>query len=376
MRPPHRSPRPRAATLCAIGALLTFPAAAPAALQTFGSDLALPADEVQAFGADVAYWQTSFADRRLPTVPVDGQIREVRIKGFAHSSREDGATSGGGERMFHVQALTPEGTTVQARITSQAFDVPSQAVADRNTVTAYRPENFCVKAGEFVAFNNIGGFHPTSFPQGTPMQVFAKAPRSVVDYFTADNGTNNGALFTPRPGHQEDRSGRLADTELLMQMTLATGDDRSYECGGPNTYRPADPPRVPRPSSVASPVPGSTPAAAPVQVATIPNGRVGVARSGRTTVALRCQSGPSRCRGVVTLTARDRRRRKTVRLASRSYDLTPGRTASVALRLTRAGFRAFKRNRRRMAGTVVTVTRSGGANYTQRRGVRVKRRGA
>lgn len=373
MRRRHRSPRPRAALVLAAGALLTCPAAAPAALQTFGSNLALPADQVQSFGADVAYWQTAFADPRLPTVPVDGQIREVRIKGYAHSDREDGATSGGGERMFHVQALTPEAGTVRARITSQAFDVPSRSVANSNTVTAYKPENFCVKAGEFIAFNNIGGFHPSTFPQGTPMQVFAKVPGATVDYFTADNGTNNGALFTPRRDHPQDKRGQLANTELLMQMTLATGDDRSYECGGPNTYRVADPVRLP--SLLPDSTSGSGSGTAPRQLVTIPNGSVGIARSGRTTVGLRCQSGPSRCRGVVTLKARDRVRNRTVKLASRSYDLTAGRTASVQLRLTRAGFQAFKRNRRRMAGTVVTVTRPGGANFTQRRSVRVKRRG-
>ncbi|MDP9384238.1 MAG: hypothetical protein M3P50_03210 [Actinomycetota bacterium] len=373
MRPPHRSPRPCGGALLAAAALLSFPAAAPAALQTFGSDLALPADESQAFGADVAYWQTSFADRRLPTVPVDGQIREIRLKGFAHSDREDGATSGGGERMFHVQALTREGGTVRARITSQAFDVASRSVADEATVTAYRPENFCVKAGELIAFNNIGGFHPQTFPQGTPMQIFAKVPGAVVDYFTADNGTNNGDLFTPRPGHPHDKRGRLAGTELLMQMTLATGDDRSYECGGPNTYRPAD--RVPTGSrSVSRPV--SPPAAPTPQAVTIPNGRIGVARSGTATVGLRCQSGPARCKGLVSVTGRDRRRGKTVKLASASYDLIAGRTASVRLRLTRSGFRAFKRNRRRMAGTVVTVTQPGGPAMTQRRAIKIKPRGA
>ncbi len=360
-RSQSRARRGTVAALAAAGLGLAVPATGHAEYLTLGSNLAASADHVEAQGADTAYWQTAFADGRGTAVPVQGQVKEIRLKGFAHSDREDGASDGaGGERMFHLQALTPDSGTVRARISSQAFDVPSRSAAGPNTVTSFAPTNFCVQPGEFVAFNNIGGFHPSAFPQGTPMQVFAKAPDAAVSRFTADNGTNNGALFTPRPGSHDSAVG-LADVELLMQVVLATGDDRSYECGGPNTYRPADP--APKPKAgggeAPKPKPGGGGAPAGVQKTTIPKSqKVNVSRKGVAGMALFCLAGPAACNGTVTITAGS-----TV-IATKRYSIAAKKTGKLKIKLSRAGHKLFLKRKRKLPVTIAAVTDPGGAAYT------------
>lgn len=359
-----RARRSAAATVLIAGLGLAAPATGSAEYQTFGSDLRATANHVESQGADTAYWQTAFSDGRVVTVPVAGQIKEVRLKGFAHSDREDGASDGsGGERMWHLQALTPEGGTVRARISSQAFDVPSRSAAGPDTVTTYRPENFCVRPGEHIAFNNIGGFNPVAFPKGTPMQVFASAPGAAVSRFTADNGTKNDMLFAPRAGHPHDSGGRLGGVELLMQMTLATGDDRSYECGGPNTYRPADPPRVPKPPKAPKP--------APIQKTTIPRfQRVNVSKQGVAGMALFCQPGPAACNGTVTVYAGSKV------IATKGYAIGPKSTGKLQVKLTKGGHKLFLRRKRKLPVTIVAVTTPGGPVYTDTYRVTMRKIGA
>ncbi len=359
--------------LAAGGALLLTPAAAHADYQTFGSDLAKTADHVEAQGADTAYWQTAFSDGRGLTVPVQGQIKEVRLKGFAHSDRADGASDGsGGERMWHLQALTPEGGTVRARISSQAFDVPARSAAGPNTITTFRPENFCVNPGEHIAFNNIGGFHPSLFPQGTPMQVFAKSSGATVNRFTADNGTNNGMLFSPRAGHPHDSTGKLAGVELLMQLTLATGTDRSYECGGPNTYRPADPAPKPKPTPAPTPTPGGGGGAPTgVQKTTIPKSqRVNVSKKGVAGMALFCQPGQGACNGAVTIYAGPKA------IARKRFSIGQKSTGKLQVKLSKAGHKLFLKRKRVLPVTIVAVTGPGGAAYTDTYKVTMRKVGA
>ncbi len=358
-----RARRGAVATILIAGLGLVAPATGNADYQTFGSDLRASANHVESQGADTAYWQTAFSDGRVATVPVAGQIKEIRLKGFAHSDREDGAADGrGGERMFHLQALTPEGGTVRARISSQAFDVPSRSTAGADTVTSYRPENFCVKPGEHIAFNNIGGFNQIAFPKGTPMQVFASAPGAAVSRFTADNGTNNGMLFAPRAGHPHDSTGRLGGVELLMQITLATGDDRSYECGGPNTYRPADPPPQPR-----APKP---PKPAPIQKTTIPRfQRVNVSRAGVAGMALFCQAGAAACNGTVTFYA------GSTAIAAKRYAVGAKSTGKLKVKLTKAGHKLFLKRKRKLPVAIVAVTDPGGPAYTDTYRVTMRKMG-
>lgn len=217
----------RAAGLLAAGALAALlPAPADAGYRSFGSDLRLPAERTEARQADTVYWHTRLHRRGGGVrVPRDGQIVKVHIKGIARSRPRAGVP--GGETMFHVQALAPRrGGRVQVRLTSQAFFLPT--MGDPQQVTTYRPENLCVSARQRIGFNTVGGWdgipdRTGPYPDGTPLQIFGASPRARVAEHTSDNGTNNGAVFRGRR-----RGGR----ELLMRLTLATGRDRSYECGG------------------------------------------------------------------------------------------------------------------------------------------------
>ena len=76
------------ATAALMVALLALPAAGHAAVITFGSDLSKPANLSEARGPDVAFWNTSGAELGNP-VPANGQITQLRLKGFAEAGLAD-----------------------------------------------------------------------------------------------------------------------------------------------------------------------------------------------------------------------------------------------------------------------------------------------
>jgi len=187
--------------LAGLTALLALPGAAQAEYQTFGSDLSQPATLVQEHQADTAFWPVTLPGGRDALVPAAGQVKEVKIKGLA-LRREDSRPAGspGGETMFHVQAIN--GT--RFRITSQAFYMPT--TGDAQQVTTFTPENFCVQAGERIAFNTVGGYDAVGarpnadgsywsgspYPMGTPLQIFARTAGARTDFYEQANGTDNG----------------------------------------------------------------------------------------------------------------------------------------------------------------------------------------
>ena len=224
-------------------ALLAFaPASGNAAVITFGSDLSMPANVVDMRQADTVYWQTTFAGGRSPRAPAAGQITSFRLKGRAISDKVTGQGPPGGERDFHLQALRPlPDGTFQVLRTSQNFVAPPRT-ADPQGITSYTPENFCVDAGDVLAFNTNGGWdgipdRSGPFPDGTPFQVFSAVSGAVVSDFTGHNMTGNGAILTPTP---------RADRELLLQLTLATGPDATPLCPG-GTLGVGTPPPPPPP---------------------------------------------------------------------------------------------------------------------------------
>lgn len=363
----------RAPILLSLGALLLVPASASAEFQTFGSDLSLPATQVQEHQADTAFWPAALHNGRNPLVPVAGQIKEVRIKGLALRRPDTrGDRSVGGETMFHVQALDGP----RFRITSQDFFLPTGG--DAQQVTTFAPANFCVQAGERIAFNTVGGFdgvgaQPESmggaysslspYPKGTPLQIFGSASDAGTNFYEQANGTDNGETMAPNGSGPREAdqgpvaSGSFAGQELLMQMTLATGDDRSYECGGPNTYRPADPVRTPTSGGGGAP-PG-------VQITTIPARQtIRVSRRGDAGMALFCQPGAGRCRGRVTVFTKGARR-KPIAIGSARYSIAPKSTGKLKVRLSKTGRRLFSRGKGKLSVSVVAVTAPGGAVRTR-----------
>jgi len=345
--------------LAGLTALLALPAAAQAEYRTFGSDLSQPATVVQEHQADTAFWPTTLHGGLDPLVPEAGQIKEVRIKGMA-LRRPDSRPAGsvGGETMFHVQAI--EGN--RFRITSQAFYMPT--TGDAQQVTTFRPENFCVKPGDRIAFNTVGGYDnlgaqpvngayfPNSpYPMGTPLQIFARTSGAGTDWYEQANGTDNGEAMAPNGSGPRETdqgnasSGHLEGTELLMQMTLATGADRSYECGGPNTYRPThtDPTGPPKVT---------------IQRTTLPAAQtVRVSKKGDAGMALFCGPGTGPCVGTVTVTAG----RATIGTARFSFPQKS--TGKLKLRLSTVGRKAFAK-KGRLPVSIVAVTEPGGAERT------------
>jgi len=154
------------------------------------------------------------------TMPADGQIVAIRVKGMALGSTVDGAPPPLTEIHFSALRPQPDGS-VQVIVSSQAFNLP--ASGDPNQVTTYVPENFCVKAGDYLTLSTEGGFDSTYFPQGVRYEIFGNVPGSKVAYYSKHNGVMNGAQFTGAP---------VSDTELLMQWDLATGDHATALCPG------------------------------------------------------------------------------------------------------------------------------------------------
>ncbi len=78
---------------------------------------------------------------------------------------------------IHFQDLVPQpGGGAQVNVTTQPFDIPvcGAGGASGSTVTSYEPTNFCVNQGDYVDFNDEGGFEPAdplAYPSGVPYKV-------------------------------------------------------------------------------------------------------------------------------------------------------------------------------------------------------------
>lgn len=224
---------------------LSLVLAAPAAADkiTLGSDLSSDATIVEAHGADTAFWPINVAGQDF-SIPADGQVLSVKMKGTV--LKEKGAADPA--NLIHFQSLHPaagDGSR-QVWLTSQDFYLP---IDQPNAISTFEPENLCVKQGGTVAFNNIGGFKfggsltaPLDhyhYLSGAPFQVFAATRGASTARFTSDEGTKNGATVFPQTANQ--LPGKPVGTtnqgqELLMQIVLATGDDRSESCDGPRRH--------------------------------------------------------------------------------------------------------------------------------------------
>jgi hypothetical protein len=201
-------------------ALLSLPAAAHAAVMRIGSSLSKRATHSEARGPDTAFWNISGAARGN-AVPASGQITKLRLKGVAVRSRKRGAPRPRSE--FHFQVLHPNGDgSVHVILSTNPMHIP--VGGNPNRISAYRPKGYlCVRRGDFVSFNDEGGFVPRYYPRGVHYRVFASRPGAVTNVFSSDNGTGIGAIFSGAP---------MQGRELLLQAVLATGRNASTVCGG------------------------------------------------------------------------------------------------------------------------------------------------
>jgi hypothetical protein len=230
----------------------------------------------QHFGADTAMWSaaTTRGDAR---VPATGQALKIEVEGCAQQAH-------GGPRPLttaHFQDLSPlSGGGATVNLTSQGFDLPicGENGAGASTVTTYVPVNLCVSAGDYVGFNDSGGYVQNVYRSGVPFQVLGSVQGATTDSFIKDNGTGNGATLSPSITSAMDGFAVNQNEELMMRVTLGTGSDATHICPGGKQ--------------------GLAPALAPIRVSPQTDG---VNSSRIVAVAIFCRVSP--CNGVATLSS-------------------------------------------------------------------------
>ncbi|HEX8075167.1 MAG TPA: hypothetical protein VF545_09315 [Thermoleophilaceae bacterium] len=208
--------------MAASAAALLAPATGQAAVTVFGSDLSKPANMVEDHGPDSAFWNTAIdGDPGRAVVPADGQITVANVKGTVLSDPTGRVKP---DPQFHIQVLHPQGDgSVKVELSSAAFRLP--VGGDPQAVSSFRPLNLCVHKGDYVDFNDIGGAEwAWGGYRGMPFQVFSRTPGSTVNHYAAPDGTNVGSRWKPAEIHQGQ--------ELLMQTALASGADATDICPG------------------------------------------------------------------------------------------------------------------------------------------------
>lgn len=245
-----------ATVLTALLALL-LPAASFAAITTIGSPLSAPATLNTAenlnylgtntdilpipeaptgvvhtyhYGADTALWNTGLADG-VAAVPVAGQAVRISLEGCA----EPASNGPPPLTQIHFQDLTPlRNGGAKVNLSSQPFEIPVCGVggASGATVSTYEPINLCVNKGDYVGFNDEGGFVEKSYQSGVRYEVLGAAEGSSFDSFIKSNGTGNGAVLSPLQTSAMDGFAVSPNEELMMQVAIGTGPDARYVCPG------------------------------------------------------------------------------------------------------------------------------------------------
>lgn len=359
--------RPLIAAAAAAAALLVAPAAGHAAVMTFGSPLSVAATRdtaqnlsyrgtdiptisngqgvvvhVNHDGADTALWNANQA-HGTPVAPAAGQVLSLRLKGCAQPA-PGGATAP--LTQIHFQDLTPTGGDgVRVNVTSQAFDIPvcGHSGAGGDTVTTYHPTNLCVNRGDFVNFNDEGGFDAGFFPSGVHYQVIGAVVGSKMQSFIRGNGTNNGATFSPRDTSTHDGFASNPGEELLLQATLATGPNATPLCPGGTHGQPGQP--------------GGKPALF------IGQQTDGVNSRRYLKLSLYCAQLVKACSGSVTVLAAGTRAARPLTLAATTLNAPPSGSAKITMRLSAKGLSLIRTHHRRLPATLI-VRLSGGATYS------------
>jgi hypothetical protein len=243
--------------------MLLLPASAGAAIQTFGSSLSTAATlntsedlsyqgintEVPVspeapngifhtfhFGADTALWNTAQA------VPAGGEVLKVGLEGCAQPAHSGPAPL----TQIHFQDISPlPGGGAKVNLTSTGFEIPvcGESGASSSTVTSYETPGLCVSQGDYVDFNDEGGYVENVYHSGVPYQVIGSARGSTMASFIRGGGTGNGATMSPSYTSAAEGFAYNDDEELMMQVTLGTGPNAVYVCpGGTKNAPPVLPP--------------------------------------------------------------------------------------------------------------------------------------
>jgi len=240
---------------------------------------------------------------------------------------------------------------VKVDVTSQAFDIPvcGENGAGGSTVSTYQPTNLCVAQGDYVDFNEEGGFVSNSnglppYPSGVPYMVIGAVTSSTMDSFIRNNDTGNGATFSPADTTNHDGFAENPGEELMLQATLATGPDATPLCPGGTKGVPA--PSSPR--SVHRHV---------FPVLTIPTPQFdGMNARGVVQVAIYCHSSVGSCTGTITLHSKPHHGSHSIWLGAARFAVGAHRTGKARVRLSALARRMVRKT---SGGLSVSVTLNG-----------------
>jgi hypothetical protein len=252
------------------------------------------------YGADTALW--NFSDTGgVERMPETGQATKIEVEGCAQKA----ANGPNPLTTIHFQDLSPttEGGA-KVNITSQGFDLPvcGEGGAGASTVTAFVPINLCVSAGDYVGFNDSGGYVPNVYRDGVPYQVLGSVTGATMDSFVKDEGTGNGSTFSPATTSAMEGFAVNRNEELMMRVTLGSGADATHICPGGKQ--------------------GLPPALAPIRVSRQTDG---VNASRIVAVAMFCRVSP--CKGTATLSAGNRT------FGRSGFVLQPNKTVHLPIRV-------------------------------------------
>jgi hypothetical protein len=238
------------------------PASSPAAITSFGSPLSAPATLNTAenlsyvgtytavppapdapngvfhtfhYGADTALWNVRLV-HGTPHSPATGQVLEVSLEGCAKAASAGPAPL----TQIHFQDISPlPGGGAKVNLTSGPFVIPvcGQHRASGSTITTYRPINLCVKKGDYVAFNDEGGYVENVYRSGVPYRVLGRARGSIADSFLKNNGTGNGAFMSSSQVFANEGFMVNRGEELMLRVQLGTGRDATHICPGGTSKR-------------------------------------------------------------------------------------------------------------------------------------------
>jgi hypothetical protein len=364
----HSRPSRRILQLLAVVLLagliaIVAPRSSRAAVSTFGSPLSVPATlnttenlgylgtytqvppapnapngvvHTNHYGADTALWNVAQGAGN-PVAPAAGQAVKVRLEGCAQAAPAGPAPL----TQIHLQDLSPlPGGGAKVNLTSQPFELPvcGQNGASGSTVSTYEPINLCVSPGDYIAFNDEGGFVAGAYPSGVPFEVLGSVKRSTFDSFIKNNGTGNGATLsgleaTPLGGFAANQN-----EELMLQATLGTGPDATPACGGTK---------------------GVPPPLAPIRVSPQTDG---INHAGIVSVAVFCRVSP--CNGVVTLSTGGGR----TKYGHSNFNLPAEKTMHVPIRIAEQLINLIRKHH----GAAVTMSAVvAGATVTQTVGLKI-----
>jgi hypothetical protein len=328
---------------------LVAPAGSQAAITTFGSPLSVAATlntsenlnyqgtntpvpanpeapngvyHTYHFGADTALWSVAQANG-MPSAPTAGQAIKVSLEGCAEAASSGPAPL----TQIHFQDITPvPGGGAKVNLTSGGFNIPvcGQNGASGSTVSSYEPYNLCVSKGDYIAFNDEGGYVENVYRNGVPYEVLGAVSGSTTDSFIKGGGTDNGDVMSSSDQATMEGFASNANEELMMQVTLGTGPDARYVCPGGTKEAP--------------------PVLAPMDIHPQTDG---INAQRVVAVAIYCRLAPA-CDGVATLTMGGKR----VSTREINFSVPSDTTGHVSIRLVPSVMGPIRKHH----GIVTTIT--------------------